>query len=96
MFLEYFIIDHQLLRFLFSNEFSTLIYTSMLILLQLVDPLMLQYMAILSALRLDDDDTASDEVVSICLVLAVLQYDLRSKPSTSLAWNFPSKFRDVV
>ncbi|GFQ71247.1 hypothetical protein TNCT_567591 [Trichonephila clavata] len=34
------------------------------------------------ALQLDDDDTATDDVVAICLRLAVLQYDLISKPET--------------
>ncbi|GFX42582.1 hypothetical protein TNCV_261171 [Trichonephila clavipes] len=33
-------------------------------------------------LRHDDDDTAIDDVVSICQRLAVLQYDLRSNPGT--------------
>ncbi|GFR32329.1 hypothetical protein TNCT_385591 [Trichonephila clavata] len=31
-------------------------------------------------LRLDDDDTATHDVVAICLRLAVFQYDLGSKP----------------
>ncbi|GFU48516.1 hypothetical protein TNCV_1398151 [Trichonephila clavipes] len=40
---------------------------------------MLRYMATPLALRLDDD-TATDDVIAICLRLAVLQDDLRSKP----------------
>ena len=40
--------------------------------------LMLQYMVTPLALRLDDDDdTATDDVVAICMFLALLQYDLR-------------------
>ncbi|GFX01767.1 hypothetical protein TNCV_2921531 [Trichonephila clavipes] len=55
---------------------------SMLTLLQSVNLLMLPYMATVPALRLDDDDIATDDVVDICQRLAVLQYDLRSKPGT--------------
>uniref|UniRef100_T1HY79 Uncharacterized protein n=1 Tax=Rhodnius prolixus TaxID=13249 RepID=T1HY79_RHOPR len=54
-------------------------------LLQSVKLLMLRYMATPPALRLDDDDTATDDVVAICLFLPVLQYDLRSKPDTFTA-----------
>ncbi|GFY11136.1 hypothetical protein TNCV_4471221 [Trichonephila clavipes] len=43
---------------------------------------MLRYMVTPPALRLDDDGTATDDVVSTCLRLAVLQYDLRSKSCT--------------
>ena len=43
---------------------------------------MLQYMATPPALRLEDDDTATDDVVAICMFLALLQYDLRWKPGT--------------
>ncbi|GFW62707.1 hypothetical protein TNCV_2624701 [Trichonephila clavipes] len=50
--------------------------------LQSVKLLMLRYMATPLALRLGDDDTATDDVVAICLRLAVLLYDLRSKPGT--------------
>ncbi|GFV45789.1 hypothetical protein TNCV_2321491 [Trichonephila clavipes] len=44
--------------------------------------LLMQYMATPPALQLDYDDTATNDVVAICLHLAVLQYDLRSKPGT--------------
>ena len=43
---------------------------------------MLRYMETPPVLRLDDDHIATDEVVAICLFLAVLQYDLRWKPGT--------------
>ncbi|GFR33931.1 hypothetical protein TNCT_432071 [Trichonephila clavata] len=68
----------------FASFIPKLIYEmSMLTLLQSVKLLMLQYMAIPTALLLDDDDdTATDDVVAICLRLAVLQYDLRSTPGT--------------
>ncbi|GFT01444.1 hypothetical protein TNCV_3215381 [Trichonephila clavipes] len=51
----------------------------MLTLLQSEKLLMLRYMAPPPALRLDDDNTATDDVVAKCLRLAVLQYDRRSK-----------------
>ncbi|GFR18979.1 hypothetical protein TNCT_276541 [Trichonephila clavata] len=50
--------------------------------LQSVELLMLRYMVTPPALRLDDVDTATDDVVAICLRLTVFQYDLRSKPGT--------------
>ncbi|GFQ84045.1 hypothetical protein TNCT_424141 [Trichonephila clavata] len=54
----------------------------MLTLLQSWKLLMLQYMETVPALRLDDDDTTTDDVVAICLRLAVLQYGIISKPGT--------------
>ncbi|GFS80012.1 hypothetical protein TNCV_751271 [Trichonephila clavipes] len=58
---------------------------SILALLQSVKLLMLRCMTTPPALRLDDDDdddTVTDNVVAICMRLAVLQYYLRSKPGT--------------
>ena len=40
---------------------------------------MLRYMATSPAMGLDDDDTATDDVVAICLFLAILQYNFRLK-----------------
>ena len=40
------------------------------------------------ALRLDDDDTSTDDVVAFYLSLAVLQYNLRSKPGTFTGTEF--------
>ncbi|GFR06955.1 hypothetical protein TNCT_454971 [Trichonephila clavata] len=65
----------------FASFIPKLIFEmSMLTLLQSLKLLMLRYMATPSALRLDDDDTATDDVVAICMRLALLQYHLRSKP----------------
>ncbi|GFV68767.1 hypothetical protein TNCV_694351 [Trichonephila clavipes] len=55
---------------------------SILTLLQSVKLLMLRYIVTPPALRLDDDDIATDDIVTICLRLAVLQYDHRSNSST--------------
>uniref|UniRef100_T1IFZ9 Uncharacterized protein n=1 Tax=Rhodnius prolixus TaxID=13249 RepID=T1IFZ9_RHOPR len=67
---------------------------SMLTLLQSVKLMMLRYMATPPALRLDDDDTTTDDVVAICLFLAVLQYDLRSKPGTFTVFYDITQFSD--
>ncbi|GFW86679.1 hypothetical protein TNCV_4334631 [Trichonephila clavipes] len=53
-----------------------------LTLLQSLKLFMLLYMATPSALRLDDGDTATYDVVAICLRLAALLDDLKSKPGT--------------
>ncbi|GFR13130.1 hypothetical protein TNCT_99121 [Trichonephila clavata] len=67
----------------FASFIPKLIFEmSMLTLLQSVKLLMLRYKAIPPALRFDDDNTTTDDVVAICLRLAVLQYDIRSKQST--------------
>ncbi|GFR07438.1 hypothetical protein TNCT_290661 [Trichonephila clavata] len=48
--------------------------------LQSVKLLLLRYMATPPDLRLVDNDTTTDDEVAICLRLAALKYDLRSKP----------------
>ncbi|GFR32996.1 hypothetical protein TNCT_707151 [Trichonephila clavata] len=55
---------------------------SLLTLFQSVKLLMLRYMVTSSALKLDDHDTTTNDVVAICLYLAVLQYYLRSITGT--------------
>ncbi|GFW38830.1 hypothetical protein TNCV_3881971 [Trichonephila clavipes] len=60
---------------------------SMLTLLQSVNLLMLRYMATPPALRLDEDDIPTDDVVAVCLRLAVLQYDASDQNQAHyLAW----------
>ena len=49
---------------------------------------MLRHMKTPLVLRLDDDDTATYEVVAICLFLEILQYDLISKPGTFSGMDF--------
>ncbi|GFW93440.1 hypothetical protein TNCV_46431 [Trichonephila clavipes] len=62
----------------FASFISKLISEmSMLTLLQSVKLLMLRYIEILPTLRLDDDDTASNDVVAICLRLAESQIKAR-------------------
>ncbi|GFQ86838.1 hypothetical protein TNCT_642501 [Trichonephila clavata] len=55
---------------------------SLLTLFQSVKLLMLRYMVTSPALKLDDHDTTTNDVVAIRLYLAVLQYYLRSIPGT--------------
>ncbi|GFR11787.1 hypothetical protein TNCT_345331 [Trichonephila clavata] len=56
--------------------------------LQSMKLLMLRYMATPPALRLNDDDTATDDIVAICVRLAVLQYDLILKACTFTGMEF--------
>ncbi|GFR00874.1 hypothetical protein TNCT_163791 [Trichonephila clavata] len=51
-------------------------------LLQSMKLLMLRYISTPPALRHDEDDTTTDNVVAICLHLAGLKYDFRLKPGS--------------
>ncbi|GFT07680.1 hypothetical protein TNCV_4046021 [Trichonephila clavipes] len=66
----------------FASLIPKLISEMSMLTIAIVKRLMLRCMATPRALRFDDDDTAIDDVVAICLHLAALQYDLKSKPGT--------------
>lgn len=64
----------------FSNEFSTLIPMLILTLfITITEVNDVRYMVTLSALRLDDDDSATDAVATIFPILAVLQCEIKDR-----------------